>query len=634
MTWDTRVLECVSDGVEVFDADWRLTYLNPVARQVLVRQGIDPDAMLGKQLWTELVRESSDISAARYLKRAMSERVSVSFESHYSRWDGWDQVRVDPLPDGGIVVAFQDITKRKAAEAAHRESEERFRRVFDLGLVGMAITSPTRRISEVNDCLCDMFGYTRRELERMSWEEITHPDDLSKDLAHLRQVLRGHIDGYAMDKRFLRRDRTIVETRMSVRCVRRADWSVLYFIALVEDVTEYKRAERALRESDGRFRLVSEALSAFIYDWDAATDHVQRYGSMDAVLGFRPEEASPTMAWWTDRIHPDDLARTRTITRSAMEDGGDSYYIEYRVRHRDGHYVDLADGARIVRDGAGKVTRVVGGCRNISARVALERERQALLDSESAARSGAERAIRARDEVMSVVGHDLRTALSAIQVCASAVLQSPEASEATTRGMFKAIEQSAVASDRMIRDLLEVTLLEAGHLPLELRDEDATAIVALASEIFAPSARERGIEIEVVVPGEVPHVRADNARILQALGNLISNAIKFTSGPGRITVSAARDPAGVVFSVEDDGVGITADDLPHVFDRYWRKSKSGRSGSGLGLAIVRGIVESHGGHVMARSTPGQGSAFSFTLPCVPIVLSSQSHSMANGAGRE
>jgi signal transduction histidine kinase len=133
--------------------------------------------------------------------------------------------------------------------------------------------------------------------------------------------------------------------------------------------------------------------------------------------------------------------------------------------------------------------------------------------------------------------------------------------------------------------------------------------------MFVAPAREGGVTLVVQVPAGLPLVRADPDRLLQALANLVANALTFAGAGGRITLSAEQGPMEVRLSVRDTGPGIAADDLPHLFDRYWQKRRAGgKRRTGLGLAIVRGIVEAHGGTVDVESTPGVGSEFSFTLP--------------------
>jgi PAS domain S-box-containing protein len=377
-------------------------------------------------------------------------------------------------------------------------------------------------------------------------------------------------------------------------------------------------AEEALRASEERFRLASGALAAILFEWDPATNRLEWFGGLEEVLGFRLDEVSPDVAWYESRVHPDDLPRTWESVQAAIENGAPGYANVYRFRHRDGHYVDVLDRARIVRDEAGRPVRVLGGISDISERRRLEREHEALLDREREARAAAEAAARARDDVLRIVSHDLRAPLVAIGIAADTLADGGELRPQSRREIVGLIQRSVDWMHRMIRDLLDVASIEAGHLAVEPHDEAPAALLAQAAEMFAPAARDRGVALDTWVEPDLRAVRADDGRVLQALGNLVTNALTFTERGGRVTLRAERDPGGVRFAVDDTGVGIAADDLPHVFDPLSEKRRHGarRAGgsTGLGLAIVRGIVEAHGGHVRAESTPGLGSRFSFTIP--------------------
>jgi signal transduction histidine kinase len=299
---------------------------------------------------------------------------------------------------------------------------------------------------------------------------------------------------------------------------------------------------------------------------------------------------------------------------AAFEARAPGWSIGYRVQHRDGHYIEVVSRGRIVYDETGRPVRVVGGLYDVSERRRLERERETLLESERQARAAAEAAAHERDAVLGIVSHDLGAPLSTIALGASALASREHPFEVRRRAVAL-IDQAVLYMQHLISDLSDVASIEAGHLALDLGDEDPAAILARVGEMLGAAAADRGVGLETRAGAGLPPIRADAARLVQALTNLGTNAVQFTDRGGSVSVRAEAEEAGVRFTVEDTGQGISAEDLPHVFDRYWQKRhRANRHGTGLGLAITRGIVEAHGSALRAESTVGVGSRFSFTIP--------------------
>jgi PAS domain S-box-containing protein len=272
--------------------------------------------------------------------------------------------------------------------------------------------------------------------------------------------------------------------------------------------------------------------------------------------------------------------------------------------------------------------RILGGFCLASATTARQYGRDDLLFAEELARRAslslensrlyraAERAIAARDEVLAVVAHDLRNPLGAIVMQAN-VLQKMNDPESRGRKASERIDRAAGRMQRLIQDLLDVTRVDAGQLPLErarLRIRDVLVEVVDAQKTLAASS---SIELRVDLAESVSDVFADRHRMLQVFENLIGNAIKFTPAGGRITLGLVAQAEAVLCYVRDTGRGISAEDLPHLFDRFWQPRRSREetgSGAGLGLPIVKGIVAAHGGRIWVESAPGEGSTFYFTIP--------------------
>lgn len=224
--------------------------------------------------------------------------------------------------------------------------------------------------------------------------------------------------------------------------------------------------------------------------------------------------------------------------------------------------------------------------------------------------------VKAREDIVSMVSHDLRNPLSAMSM-AAAVAQRAVGTEAPVRRQIEMITRNAGRMDRMIGELLTAAKLHEGKLSVEPKAQDAGSLVRETVETFAAAASSRRVDLECNVDDEVPLVYCDGPRIGQVLSNLIGNALKFTPEGGSILVSVARSSSSereVCFSVKDTGAGIPADLLPHVFERYWQKKEHASRGTGLGLFISKGLVEAHRGRIWVTSRPGEGSDFQFTLP--------------------
>lgn len=239
-------------------------------------------------------------------------------------------------------------------------------------------------------------------------------------------------------------------------------------------------------------------------------------------------------------------------------------------------------------------------------------ERGQLLDREHKARIIAEQATRSRDELLAIVAHDLR---NPIQVIMSAAQRIPQpAAGATERNYSEFIQRSAREMERLVRDLLDLSSMESGSFAVECQPVDLRQVLEEAKESFDLSAEGRNLTFDFEVASGIPTIMADRSRLLQVVGNLLSNALKFTPDGERISLRAAETDGVVEIIVQDTGPGIQLEQLSHIFDRFWRGDRATRNSAGLGLTICKGIIDAHSGHIEVSSTERAGTTFRVTIP--------------------
>ncbi|HEX8208898.1 MAG TPA: ATP-binding protein [Longimicrobium sp.] len=300
-------------------------------------------------------------------------------------------------------------------------------------------------------------------------------------------------------------------------------------------------------------------------------------------------------------------------------------YLEKSCERCTGLVVPLADeegvlGALILLRSPGQGTfggeeaahaRAMGDLLSVAFRRAL------VMEEERRARGEAETAVRTRDEMLSIVSHDLRNPLHTVGMSSSFLLDVLPDDDEMVRKQLAIIKRSIDSMNRMIEDLLDITRIETGRLAVDCSVVEVPTLLDEVETMMRPLAEGAGLRLKCHAGDRLPTLYADRDRLVQVFSNLVGNAIKFTPEGGTVTLRAEGMEGAVCFQVADTGAGIPAEHLPRLFDRFWQARRTDRRGLGLGLPIVKGIVEAHGGHVEVASTPGAGSTFSFTLPAAP-----------------
>ena len=389
------------------------------------------------------------------------------------------------------------------------------------------------------------------------------------------------------------------------------------YAMVLRDITERIRAEEALRASEAKFSGIINISSDAIISVDEEQRIVHFNQGAEAVFGWKAHEivGQPLNVLIPPHVrdrHPAHLASFATgpVVAKRM---GERQEI-FGVRKNGEEFPAEASISKLDLGGQRLFTAVL---RDVTERKEAERALAEALEAAREATAAAQGAVRAREDVLHVVSHDLGNSLSAIVVNTSVLLKTLPAAQDDVRRRVASVRDLARRMQRLRQDLLDVASIEQGRLSVEWDVWHPDAVAAEALEAFAPLAAEKGLELASEVAPGLPDLEGDRERVLQVLANLLGNAVKFTPQGGRVVLRVEPAPGEVRFTVHDTGPGIAPENLEHVFDRFWKSRTANRHGAGLGLAISRGIVEAHGGRIWVQSEPGQGSAFSFSLPLHP-----------------
>jgi PAS domain S-box-containing protein len=369
----------------------------------------------------------------------------------------------------------------------------------------------------------------------------------------------------------------------------------------------FASVENKLLEAEERYRALVETLplATYIGDGDFDTGPSWVSPQIETITSYSPEEWTSNPSLMTEVLHPDDKA-TVLDEMQRVKEGGGSRDLEYRMMRRDGSIVWVQDSAVIVVEGGRRYARgfVIDVTARREAELELERQNHQLRQLD-----------RLKDEFVALVSHELRTPLTSIRGYLELISEDTNLTEEQTR-FLETIDRNAQRLQRVVGDLLFVAQVEAGKLSLEDNNVDMNLVVEEAVHAAQPSATAKSIALTVDL-GELPEIRGDRARLAQVLDNFISNAIKFTATGGNVTVTTHVLPGEVEIVVSDNGMGIPADELHLLFQRFFRAERATSGaipGTGLGLAIAKAIVTGHGGRIRVESEDGAGTTFRIVLP--------------------
>ncbi len=635
------IIDACPDWIFAKDLNHRFVMVNRAFAQA---QGLTPVDMIGRsdtEFWSHELCEGDAAKGTLGFhhddRRAFSGQVARNPRDVATLGDG--SVRIfdtykGPLKDseGSIVGVFsysRDVTDRIGIERELVESRAYLRAIvenepecvklldrngnlLDMNRAGLAMIEADSLDQVRGQCVCPLVSVPdRREFDAM-----------------LAAVFRGEACRLSFEITGLKGGRKYLETH-AVPLWDEQQRAVKALLGVTRDVTDRRRAEEALRSSEARLSFLLGSSPVVIYTCEAHGDYAATYISPNIAeqFGFSPSECfAPT--WWADRIHPDDAPRVFAELAQLFEH--DRHQHEYRFRFPDGTYRWVHDALRLVRDADGRPVEIIGYWADVDDRrraddeLKQHRERLEDLVNERTrrlelAKLEAERANQAKSEFLSRMSHELRTPMNAILGFSQLLQMHPL--DPKHRRFVDEIHNAGEHLLELIDDLLDISRIEAGRLPLSLQPIAVHEVVDQAVQIVRPLMLQRGIALHELCGAKDAHVMADAMRLRQILVNLLSNATKYNHDGGSVALSCQpAGPGRVRLLVTDTGPGIAPDRIGKLFEPFERigAERTAVEGTGIGLALSKQLAQLMDATIGVESAVGEGSTFWIDLPAASV----------------
>lgn len=501
----------------------------------------------------------------------------------------------------GIIGVILDITERKQAEEALRESEKKFSE-FAHSLPQIVFEADGEgHLTFVNDTAYSMSDYTPEDFEKgLNALQMLVPEDRQRAESNMQRILRGE-EIIGSEYTFLRKDgRTFPILTVSTPIVRQG--RIVGLRGIILDISDRKKAEEALRESEERWQFALEGAGDGVWDWNAETNRVFFSPRWKAMLGYDDQDIGDTLDEWDKRVHPDDRDDVHAEIRRHFDGQSPVYVSEHRLRCKDGTYKWILDRGKVVsRTSDGRPLRVIGTHTDMTERKHLE------------TRLAEARKMEAVGKLASGAAHEIRNPLNIMSLRLQMLT-------ATGKAVDDDVQRAVETCNVQIRRILQVLdgLYEFSRIP-ETRKapNDLNKIVEEAAALQDGRLRGEGIRAEVRYGKDLPSLMLDRGKMVLVLTQLISNAADAMKGREKkildISIQEKASDDRVCIVISDTGPGIPAEDRTRIFDPFFTTKDPGK-GKGLGLSIAYGIVKDHDGHIRAEKNAEGGAAFIIELP--------------------
>lgn len=505
-----------------------------------------------------------------------------------------------------LIRLWRAETREVSVTAGLAESEVRFRTLFEQAAVGVALSeSATGRFVRVNQKLADFLGYSQAEMLQQTFRSFTHPDDLPRNATYSERLGAGELSEYSMEKRYIRKDGSVVWGYVTVSPIRKADGSFDHQVAVVIDVDERRRAQVASRNSEARYRRLTELSSDWYWEQDENFRYVATSASALKQLDLDDEERIGKTRWEIPSMgvseerwaaHRADLEARRTFR--GFEIG--------RINRRGEVVWGSVSGAPIF-DAEGNFKGYGGVGTDITER---KRQEEELI----AAGQAAEDASLAKTRFLAAASHDLRQPIQAINLFLDALNRTTLSEEQKEISAYLALAVHSLGE--LLGGLLDISKLDAGIVEPHLAPVDIGDVLRRIEAEVAPLMPEKNLHFRLFPGRHSLRLSTDPDLLLRILRNVAGNAVKYTENGG-ILVGARRRGDRCVIQVWDTGPGIAPQHINKIFEEYFQIGNPQRDktkGLGLGLAIVRRLAKLIGAEVHCRSRLGRGTVFEIGLP--------------------
>jgi PAS domain S-box-containing protein len=647
--WVRRLLEAAPDAMVIVNSKGEIVLINSQAEQLF---GYSREELLGQPvelLVPERLRSQHREHRVGYFDAPRLRGMGAGLTLYGLRKDGTElpvEISLGPCEiEGEILVlsAIRDITERKRAEEALQAANAELRDTKRY-LASLIEDSPDPIIAtnrEGNVVLFNrgaeaLLGYRSEEIIGQRVAQLYESVEKAKEV--MRQMRKQGGTVSAFETVLQAKDGTRIPVLISASILYDEEGQEVGTVGFNKDLRGRKRVEEALQKAHDELELRVEERTAeldkarerlqylltvtpgIIYSNTGSGDFACTFVSnnLEPIMGYAPWEMLEDPKLWVKRLHPEDAKRVFGEILPLLERGGGT--VEYRFRHRAGHYIWIQDTFRVMRDAAGNPVEIVGSWADITDRKRAEEELQV-------AKEAAEVANQAKSRFLANMSHELRTPLNAIIGYGEMLLE--EAEDLGQAGFIPDLQKIHAAAKHLlalINDILDLSKIEAGKMDLYYETFDVAPMIQDVVATITPLVKKNANALEVHCADDLGAMRADLTKVRQTLFNLLSNACKFTEH-GTITLEVTRETVDgggwVAFHVRDTGIGMTPEQMEKLFQEFSQADASMTrkyGGTGLGLAISRKFCQLMGGDITVESTLGHGSTFIIRLPAEGLAL--------------